>query len=246
MTKFVAVLACRVNSERLYAKPLQLVGGKPILMHVIDSIKKQCRTVDDIILAISEGPGNLPFEIFAKEHGIKYIYGDEIDVLGRLLKAGKAAGADVILRSTTENPFIYVEKIDEMYKKHLAEKADISYFEEIPVGTYVEIISLKALEKSHASGEGRHRSELCTLYIKENPDKFKTIKWKAGAEIKRPEIRLTVDNPEDLIVVRKIWDSLGNSNTPIPLKEIIKFLDQHPDIKAINSGIPAGTAKTWK
>jgi spore coat polysaccharide biosynthesis protein SpsF len=246
MTKFVAVLACRVQSERLYAKPLQLVGGKPILQHVIDRIKEQCKSIDEVILAISENPENIPFETYAKEHNIKYVYGDENDVLGRLIKAGHAAEADVILRSTTENPFIYVKTIDEMYKKHVEEKADISVCEEVPVGAYVEIITLKALEQSHADGEDKHRSELCTLYIKENPDKFKKLSYKVDEEIRRPEIRLTVDNPEDLIVVRKIWDAIGTQEGVIPLADIIKFLDENPEIKAINSGILAGTAKTWK
>ena len=81
---------------------------------------------------------------------------------------------------------------------------------------------------------------------KENPDKFKKLSYKVDEEIRRPEIRLTVDNPEDLIVVRKIWDAIGTQEGVIPLADIIKFLDENPEIKAINSGILAGTAKTWK
>ena len=127
----------------------------------------------DVVIIGGGGHGLATVYYLAKEHNIPYVYGNEKDVLGRLIKGGDLVEADVILRSTTENPYIYVEKVDEMYQKLLDEKASLAVCENIPVGTHVEIITMDALRKSHQDGEDKHRSELISLYINENPDKFK-------------------------------------------------------------------------
>jgi spore coat polysaccharide biosynthesis protein SpsF len=247
MTKFAAVLACRNKSTRLYAKPLQLVGNKPIIMHVVDRIKKQCRSVTEIVFAISKGQENIHFELLAKEHDIPYIYGDEKDVLGRLIEAGDLVTADVVLRITTENPFPYVEKIDEMYDFFTKNQLDLMICENIPVGAQAEIITMDALRRSHTDGEDRHRSELISLYINENPDKFKIHLYPVEEKLRRPEVRLTVDNPEDLIVVRRAYDALypNCTNGIVRLKDVVAWLDKNPEIKKLNQDIPAGTARTW-
>ena len=53
--KLVAVLACRNNGSRLYAKPLQNLSINPpinILKMIIETLKK-IKSVSEIILAIS-------------------------------------------------------------------------------------------------------------------------------------------------------------------------------------------------
>ena len=64
--KVVAVLACRIGSGRLFAKPLQPVGDRTILELIISQLKTSS-ILDEIILAISENPGNEVFENLAKE-----------------------------------------------------------------------------------------------------------------------------------------------------------------------------------
>ena len=69
-------------------------------------------------------------------------------------------------------------------------------------GCGFEIIKLSALKKSHREGESKHRSELCSLYIRENKLKFKINQVSAPKELYRKDLRLTVDNPEDLVLCR--------------------------------------------
>ena len=42
------------------------------------------------------------------------------------------------------------------------------------------------------------------------------------------DLRLTVDNPQDLIVVREVWKALGHLAPRIPLAQIVAFLDAPP------------------
>jgi len=233
----VAILACRVSSERLFAKPLQLIDGKPILLKIIDQIKKS-KLISDIVLAISENEGNEIFVKLAKKQGLKYIIGDEFDVLKRLIDGAEYLKADIVFRCTSENPFLYWEKIDELIGNHVRGRYDYTYIENLPMGCLMELVNTVALKKSHKFGSKRHRSELCTLYINENRKKFKICAYLPPKKLQRPDFRLTVDTPEDLIVARLIHKALGKKSRIIPMGEIIEFLENNPQIRKINSDVP--------
>jgi spore coat polysaccharide biosynthesis protein SpsF len=235
-SKIAAVIACRLNSTRLFAKPLQVVGKSTILDLCINQIKKS-KLVDDIVLAISNSPGKEVFIKFAKEKEVKFVLGDEINVLKRLIVGAKKVNAKIIVRASSENPFLYGTGIDSLIKKHVNGDFDLSYLGGMPLGTGVQVINLEVLEKSHRLGNKRHRSEFCTMYISENPTKFRIFRFDPPKQLNRPEIRLTVDTPQDLIVARIIQEKLGKGNSIISLKKIIKFLDKNPNIKKLNSNI---------
>lgn len=242
--KIAAVIACRVDSSRLYAKPLQLIDKFIILELLIEQIKKSS-LIDDIVLAISENVGNDPFIEFAKSHNLSYVIGNDRDVLKRLILGAKAVHAKIIFRITSENPYIFWEGIDSLINNHLSGKYDLSFYNPLPLGTFYEIINLTSLELSHVKGSKRHRSELCTLYINEHQKKFKINQVLPSKDVQRPEIRLTVDSPQDLWVARLIYSSLGKNKFPFNLNKIIKFLDKNPSIKKINSDIPIGVSRIW-
>jgi len=242
--KTAAIIACRVDSARLYAKPLQLIDKFTILELLIKQIRKSS-LIDDIVLAISDKIGNEPFIKIAKKHNLQYVIGDDFDVLGRLIKGAKYVNANTIFRVTSENPYIYWEGIDTLIKKHLEGRNDLSFYEDLPLGTFYEIINLKALEISHLNGSKKHKSELCTLYINEHQRKFKINKIKTKLPYNRHEIRLTIDTPQDLWVARIIHSKLGHKDNPIPLKKIIKLLDNNTYIGKINSDISIDSSRIW-
>jgi len=100
----------------------------------------------------------------------------------------------------------------------------------------VEIINIDSLRRAHKFGEDRHRSELCTLFIFENPDVFSINRISAPPEVARPDLRLTVDTPEDLMVARNVYDALSPEfGFMVPLEEIVKYLEQRDEIRKISS-----------
>ena len=242
--KIAAILACRNDSERMYGKPLQKMGKFAILHHLINQIKTS-KKIDEIVLAISEAPGNDIFIEFAKKENLKFVIGDDKDVLERLIIGGKSVDAQIIFRVTSENPFIFWEGIDSIVSKHIDKKFDFSFYDSLPIGSSFELINLKSLEKSHKEGKTKHRSELCSLFIRENQKRFKINKMKPPKAVSYPEIRLTVDTPEDLILIRLIHNQIGKLDKPIPLKNVIKFLNSNKQLMKINSGIPLGVTRIW-
>ena len=230
----IAVLACRANSSRLYCKPLQKISSITILEHIIKNIRKNTK-INKIILAISEGAENLDFVSFANKFNLDYTIGSQHNVLDRIYQAGLEFYTENILRITTENPFTYLDHFEEMLDIHIKEQYDLSTYKDLPDGTNFEIIKLDALEKSLNLGSTKHKSELCSLFIHENKNKFKINYLKPIKKFLRKEVRLTVDNLEDLKLVRIIYKKLKQKNKEINMHNILNLLDENIELLKINS-----------
>lgn len=228
--KTIATLACRNNSKRLYGKPLQYLQERTVLAYLCDRIEEQ-EEIAEIVLAISECEGNEVYKSFADDRGIKYVVGDDKDVLGRLISACELAEGDTVFRVTSECPFIYWEGLPEAAKVYREENSDYVTFASLPDGANLELIRLSALKKSHEFGEDKHRSELCTLYIYENKDDFKMRILDVPKEIARPDYRLTIDFPEDLILCRKLAGHFGGDDKGIAVKDICNLLDGSEELR---------------
>lgn len=230
--RLVAAIACRNQGARLYGKPIQnldVENGVRILDNIIGCLKT-LSVIDEIVLGISEGIDNLVFVEIAKELNLRYVIGDQIDVLGRLVACGQLGNATDIFRVTSESPFLYFEPVNELWQQHISGNYDATFMDDIIDGCGFEIISLKALQTSHRFGESKHRSELCTLYIREHKQDFKICISDSPTELVRRDLRLTVDNPEDLALCRIVYTKFKNSAPRIKIKEIVQFLDNNPDL----------------
>ena len=237
MKKLVACLACRNNGSRLYAKPLQNldINKKVTILDYIIDLLKTIDSIDSIVLAISEGIENEVFKLYAQKHSIDYVVGDENDVLERLIKACKKANGTDIFRMTTESPFNCFDLVGNAWDSHVQGDFDFSALDHVPDGAGMEIIKLSAYEKSWALGEPKHKSELCSLYIREHKKDFKINFIEPTKNIARTDIRLTVDYPEDLILCRAVYNEFNSYVPRIPLSEVIRFLDLNPELKNLVS-----------
>jgi len=243
--KLVAALACRANGARLYGKPLQMLDLERqinVLEHMIAWIKTE-PTISEIVLGVSEGSENEPFHEIARTHGLKSIRGDQIDVLKRLIQCGEAAGATDIFRTTTESPFTWFEAIVPAWERHLSLKNDITGIGVVPDGAGFEMITLETLQRCHRNGDSRHRSELCTLYVREHRDEFQVDVILPPKALRRPELRLTIDYPEDLVFCRRIVEHFRDLAPRIPMAKIIEFIDSRPDLQALVQ--PYVQAEPW-
>ena len=230
--KLVAALACRNQGSRLYGKPLQNLDvekGIRIIDNIIDGLNTlDC--IDSIVLGISEGEDNEVFKTIAEQKGIEYIVGDQIDVLHRLIKCAEKVDGTDVFRVTSESPFLHHKAVNQVWDQHCSQNNDATFYDDIIDGCGFEIIQLSALKESHERGESKHRSELCSLYIRENKSDFKINQVTAPPALYRKDLRLTVDNPEDLVICRAIYKNFKSNAPQIQLEDIITFLDKHPHL----------------
>jgi spore coat polysaccharide biosynthesis protein SpsF len=211
------------------------VGDRSILDRIVNQLRG-VSMIDDIVLAVADTPSKEAFKHYASSRGIPVVVGPERDVLRRVIKAGEWADADHIVRVTTENPFIFTDNLSDLIGEHVRVGADLSTTTLLPLGCAAEVVKFDALQRSHQQGSRRHRSELVTSYIYDHKDSFELEIAKPPEVLRRPELRLTVDYPEDLVVVRAVERKL-HSNGDWCLHDVIRVLDENPELKKINSNV---------
>lgn len=249
--KLVAVLACRNTGSRLFGKPLQNLNVKTnytILDNLVGCLKK-FNFINDICLGISVGDANKIYINYANQKKIKHILGNETNVLSRLIKSGLKCNATDVLRISSESPFLFHEKLNTAWIRHKENNNDFTTVDHVIDGIGFEIISLKALKISQKKGKKRHRSELCTLFIRENLKLFKCEKLKIEKKYIRKDLRLTVDNPEDLILCRAVYQKFSKSAPLIQIDKIINFLDKNKKLIQITKKFTSTGYKSmniWK
>ena len=231
LQKLVAVLVCRNNGTRLYGKPLQLIDLQAhvrILDLIITNLKK-FSIIEEIVLGIAEGTENLIYRDIAESHGISHIFGSEHLVSERYLLAAEHAKANHIFRVTTECPFVWGEGLEDAYTKHLNEDYDATLIWNIVDGAEFEIYSIATIQKINQEAS-LYEKEHFSLYLRNNPSQFKINRILPPEELIREDIRLTVDNPEDLIFCREIYSILKKKNISMSLHNILKLLDENPNM----------------
>ncbi|MBM4177564.1 glycosyltransferase family protein [Candidatus Gribaldobacteria bacterium] len=232
-----AIVQARTTSSRLPNKVLMNLEEKPMVLRVLQKVKK-AKQIKQIILAIPEGRDNDPLEYFAKENKIICYRGSENDVLSRYYEAAKQFEAKTIIRITADCPFIDPKIIDQVIRAHKLSKADYTsnvLERTFPRGLDVEVFSFKALEKAYFEAEGNYRREHVTPYFFENPNLFKLCHVKAKKELNRPELRLTVDTKEDFELTEKVYHHFKNKT--FKTIDVIKYLDSRPELKQLNDHI---------
>lgn len=234
--RILGLVAVRMKSSRLKSKALADLRGKPLIARLASRVS-QCRRLTGVVLCTSTHPEDDVLEQVGKDHGISVFRGHEDDVMRRFLDCVAKDGADHVVRITGDNPLMDPGVMETLIDSHLAQKADYSRMDGLPEGVSSEVIAIQALEKAHALSENPNFSEYMTWYFTKN-NVFNLNILQAPPDIARPQYRLTVDYEEDYLLVKRIFEEFDFDSNPPTLAEIIRFLDAHPEVAALNANLP--------
>jgi spore coat polysaccharide biosynthesis protein SpsF (cytidylyltransferase family) len=76
-----------------------------------------------------------------------------------------------------------------------------------------------------------------SIYIADNPDEFRIVEMCPPAELIVEDIRLTVDEDEDYLMLSKLYDHLWPENSWVDLKNAIQWLKEREDVSSLNKHI---------
>jgi spore coat polysaccharide biosynthesis protein SpsF len=159
----------------------------------------------------------------ARRLGAIVYRGPELDVLQRFQEASRKFKPGIIIRATADNPLIDIGSVSRIVHALRLERLDYCMEEGLPYGAATEACTAEALAKSHGMAmDSRHREHV-TLHIKENPQAFRVSFLQAPENVRYPQVRVTVDTPEDLAFMEKLLSSVPEENEPIPLSDYIPF-----------------------
>lgn len=229
-----------MGSSRLPGKVLMNLAGKPMLSHIIERLKL-CKNVDEIIVATSNLPIDSKILDQAKKDGVRGFRGDcsENDVLSRYVQAAQKYNIDIIIRITADCPLIDPVLIDNLINIFYKTKTDYALNclkRTFPQGVDAEIFYTKCLIKSSELSNKIEEREQVVLPMRNHPEIFKIINIEAKGSMRRPDLRITVDNIEDFQLIESIYNKMYNKNNIyFSTLEIINFLDNNPKLKKLNS-----------
>lgn len=236
----VCTIEARMRSTRLPGKVLKPVMGKPLLELMVERLR-QSRRIDAIVIATTDHPADDPIEALAHRLGVGVFRGSEEDVLDRVLKAGRAANAQLLVETTGDCPLIDPGELDRVVDAfHEAPPVDYcsnNLERTFPRGMDVQVFPLSVLEDVARRTNDPADHEHVSLYIYEKPGRYRLRTVRSGLPPEQQELRLTVDTPEDFTLVEKIFLELYPSNPRFTLKDILALLARRPDLAALNRDI---------
>lgn len=145
-----------MGPERLPGKVLRHAGGQPVLLALIERLRRSKR-INDVVIATSTSNQDDAIVEFAKSVGCTVTRGDEHDVLSRVVQTLKELEVDLHVECFGDSPLVAPELVDEFieYFLHSQERADLvspARLPGVPIGTEFNIYFAHPFPRSQLPG----------------------------------------------------------------------------------------------
>ncbi|MCL9662766.1 glycosyltransferase family protein [Paenibacillus hunanensis] len=236
--KIIVIIQARMGSTRLPGKVLLPLGSSSILNYVVQRCHK-INHVEQVIVATSTDERDDRIAEWCESHQVSYYRGSEDDVLARYYECAVQYDPDYVIRVTSDCPFLDFDLANYTIEQMRQQPVDVivnKQQEQLTRGLAVELISFAALQRIYKHSTAPRHREHVTYYAYEYISEFKHLTIELPDQILKPDIRLTVDTPEDYEVCRILADQLEDSINR-PAADFIAHIINHPDIGHINAHI---------
>jgi spore coat polysaccharide biosynthesis protein SpsF len=236
--RVVATIEARMSASRLPGKVMLPLAGAPLLERLIERLRRS-RKVDEIVVATTIEAPDAAIADLCNRINCRVYRGPVEDITQRLL--GAAAGADIVVQITGDCPLIDPVHVDETVRLLCESKADYAsnglHANTFPLGLDVRCFTAEALRRSAELSSDPTDRIHGSYFIYRNPDLFRLVGWKAPADLHWPELRLTVDEPADYELVRRVFEALYPVNSSFSAADVLKLLRQRPEWVLLNSAV---------
>lgn len=237
-----------MSSTRLPRKVVAEIAGKPMLELLIERASR-ATSIDQIVIATTVVPEDDELETLAKRLGVQVYRGSMDDVLGRVLGAARAFDADHVVALTGDNPLVDPELIDEVldfYRAggfdyvtttHMHHSRNWNAERTFPVGVSVQVFSAKVLGDAAARTDDPVVRGHASFAIYDHPERYRLGAFEATGKYegwRYPDLRLTVDTPDDLALMREVFETLYPSNPQFSTGEAIQLVAESPRLRDLN------------
>ena len=222
-------LVVRTNSSRLTKKALRKICGKMLIQILVNRIINGDKR--ELIVCTTRTKNDDELVRILKKANIEIFRGDSKDVLKRICDAAKKYHKRFFVWVDGDDVFCDPNLIDKTFKKLLITNDDYIKWENLPFGTTPIGIRTSKLSKLIKLKKTRN-TDTGGGEIMEKSGIFKVRKYTVrNKKLWRPDIRLSVDYPNDLKLVRMIYKKLKQN---FSLLDIIQILEKNPEWLKIN------------
>jgi spore coat polysaccharide biosynthesis protein SpsF len=235
--RVVAVIQARMGSTRLPGKVLKPIAGQPLLWHIVHRLKA-CRLLEDIAVATTMNPADEAIVEWCNAQGVTVVRGPEDDVLARYARAAEKLDADIIVRVSSDAPFIDAGFVDHLVATLIEQDGDYVLMEEGVECAHegVDPFSRRALDRlmMDAAHDPAAREHV-TGYFRLHPDFVKIVRAAAYAPLDKKAGRLTIDTPDDLAFIQALHARLDAKAGEASLADLLLLLEREPEPKATDA-----------
>ncbi len=197
----LVILQARAGSQRLPGKVLASLLHWPLVEYCIRRLV--AADVGQVVLATTTHVEDRPILALAASLGVAVHAGPDDDVLGRFAQvAERFPDAGHVIRATADNPFVDLGTCARVLKV-LDAGADYAVEEALPYGTAVEGLRRDVLLRAHREATTAHDREHVTPWVRRH-DHLVRMSPTAPEDVRAPELRFTVDTPDDLAYARRL------------------------------------------
>lgn len=204
MNRTIAFIQARMSSSRFPGKVLLPLDGVPMIVYMARRARK-ARLLDDVVVVTSTDASDDGLANALIEARVPVFRGHLEDVLQRYADAAQAFDPQEIVRLTGDCPLIDPDLIDAVVRLHRSARAD--YASNVDPATYPDGLDVECFTREllgRACAEASHTShrEHVTLWMREVESACSRANLQALSDFS--DLRLTVDYPDDLEVVREL------------------------------------------
>jgi len=247
----LAVVQARMGSTRLPGKVLAPIVGKPALELMVERLR-YIEPLEEVVIATTDLPEDAPIAELAQRLGCAVYRGKAQDVLDRYYQVARLFDARAVVRFTADCPLIDPAVSAAVIEGFAAGDFDyVSLAGDFPDGLDTEVIGRAALEIAWQEAKLPSEREHVTPFIWKNPDRFRVGRWelpgfrrqhRASDRGQSPvldlsQLRWTLDHPEDLELIRAIYERLYAPGPPFGWREIVALMEKEPELCRLNAGI---------
>jgi spore coat polysaccharide biosynthesis protein SpsF len=240
--RVVTIVQARIGSTRLPGKVLMDLEGRPMLERQLERLAR-ARTPDATVVATTTDPRDQPIVDLGTRLGAPVTRGSENDVLDRYLRAAHAHAADFVVRFTADYPLIDPHVLDYCVDTLFADPT-LDYVSNTierthPRGLDVEVLPRAVLDTAAREATAPADREHITRFIWRQPSRFRVSS--IADDRGHGDLRWTVDTPEDLELIRRIYADVPPSEPLAGYRAALRYTGAFPDIHALNAHIDQKT-----
>jgi spore coat polysaccharide biosynthesis protein SpsF len=238
--RIIVIIQARMSSTRLPGKVLKEIAGKPMLAWVVERARK-AQTVSEVVVATTVEPSDDPIVNFCAQMGYACTRGSLNDVLDRYYQAARVYNADVVVRVTADCPLIDPAEIDHVVREYQRSGVDFAanrlpppFGRTYPIGLDTEVCSFAALERAWREAKEPYQREHVMPYLYEEPGRFKVLRVDHDPDY--GDLRWTVDTPQDLELLRAIFERMAG-RVDFGWLDVLELFQHEPELARLNAGV---------
>lgn len=232
--QFACFLTVKTGSTRLPQKPLLEFRGKKSIEHVIDRMKT-LKGIDEMVMCITTEPADDILEKIAVGRNVNFFRGPLGDKIATWAGAAKQFDVDYFVTvDAGDDIFCDPELIDLAVKQMKQNPCDyLKIPDGLVCGGAAPCISAAAVKRVCEIKGDKKIEDYRPLFIGTGLFNVREI-IVDDPIFHNKDVRLTMDYKEDYDFFKRIFDELSIDTNTVPLRKIMEFLNQRPELAKIN------------